>query len=90
MRSLSMVAYLSVRPGQYARLTVRDTGVGIAADAQARVFEPFFTTKDHTKSTGLGLSIVYSIVRIWAARSRFRRAGAGNHLRGAAADGAYA
>ncbi|MCC7416101.1 MAG: PAS domain S-box protein [Acidobacteria bacterium] len=50
-------------PGAYARLTVRDTGPGIAPDAQPYAFEPFFTTKGPAKGTGLGLSIVYGIAK---------------------------
>ena len=52
-----------LRPGVYARMSVRDTGEGIAADIQRHVFEPFFTTKDPDKGTGLGLSIVYGIAK---------------------------
>jgi two-component system, cell cycle sensor histidine kinase and response regulator CckA len=48
---------------RYARVAVKDSGVGIAADMQRKVFEPFFTTKESNKGTGLGLSIVYSIAR---------------------------
>jgi PAS domain S-box-containing protein len=47
----------------WARLSVQDTGVGIAPDVQSQIFEPFFTTKDPDRGGGLGLSIVYSIVR---------------------------
>jgi PAS domain S-box-containing protein len=50
-------------PGQYAEISVQDSGSGIDAETIKHVFEPFFTTKDKDKGTGLGLSTVYGIVK---------------------------
>ena len=52
-----------VEPGEYAVVSVRDTGEGMSAQVMAQVFEPFFTTKPIGKGTGLGLSQVYGFAR---------------------------
>ncbi|MEA2008226.1 MAG: ATP-binding protein, partial [Chloroflexota bacterium] len=49
--------------GDWTKITVHDTGIGISEDALPHIFEPFFTTKEVGKGTGLGLAQVYGIIK---------------------------
>jgi len=56
-------AFGRIEPGHYAVATVSDTGCGMDKETCKRIFEPFYTTKEIGKGTGLGMAIVYGIVK---------------------------
>jgi two-component system, cell cycle sensor histidine kinase and response regulator CckA len=73
----------NARSGPHARLSVSDTGAGIAAEHLPHIFEPFFTTKETGKGTGLGLAIVLNIMeqhRGWIGVESHAGAGTTFHL----------
>ena len=57
-----------LKPGDYLKATVSDTGPGIPPDIMGKVFEPYFTTKQIGEGTGLGLSLVHGIVETYGGR----------------------
>lgn len=56
-------ADIDLAPGRYAQLSIADTGCGIDPAHMKKIFDPYFTTKEQGKGTGLGLAVVYGIVK---------------------------
>ena len=55
--------FSDIEPGQYIKLTIKDTGTGMDTKTLSRIFEPYFTTKGVGEGTGMGLALVLGIVK---------------------------
>jgi len=63
LRTEKAATHFRLKPGRYLRLSVADTGCGMDQHALKRIFEPYYTTKAKGEGTGLGLAVVYGIVK---------------------------
>jgi signal transduction histidine kinase len=70
----------SLQSGHYVRLSIADTGIGISEEDLPKIFEPFFTIKEIDKGTGLGLWVVYGIVKNHRAPLKSSAGGAGERV----------
>ena len=55
--------HVDIKPGRHVQITVSDTGCGMAPEVVEHIFDPFYTTKEVGKGTGLGLAMVYGVVK---------------------------
>ncbi|MFO7569463.1 MAG: ATP-binding protein [Smithellaceae bacterium] len=60
---LPLASTLNLNAGTYVKIRISDTGCGMDASVASRIFDPFFSTKNPGEGTGLGLSVVYGIVK---------------------------
>ncbi len=63
LRAEDLAGEPDLMPGPYLKLSVRDTGVGIAPEIMDKIFDPYFTTKSVGKGSGMGLAVVHGIVK---------------------------
>lgn len=63
LRDEKLIDLFHIPAGEYLRVSVTDTGEGMSAEVRKRIFEPFYTTKSVGKGTGLGLAMVYGIIK---------------------------
>ncbi len=59
----SLISFPNILPGNFVRLSIKDTGTGIRPEIRNNIFDPYFTTKEKGKGTGMGLAIADSIVK---------------------------
>lgn len=57
------INFIKAEKGKYIKVSIADTGEGIPAEILNKIFDPFFSTKDKHKGSGLGLSVVYGVVK---------------------------
>lgn len=58
-----LISASDIRPGNFVRLSIKDTGVGIEPEIRNKIFDPYFTTKETGRGTGMGLAIAHGIIK---------------------------